>query len=354
MAAKRLPHKLIEAQGLGIRFRTNRQKPFGTRVKETFTPAGKAAKRARGPEEFWALKDVSFTISPGEAVGLIGGNGHGKSTLLRLIAGVMIPDEGSVKVRGQVAPMIEVTGGFVGDLTVRDNIWLAAGLKGLTKKQIARRFDDIVEWAEIGHRLDTPFRHLSSGMKAKCGFSVVTQIDRPIVLVDEVLSVGDRAFRQKCFDRMEELRHSGKTIVLVSHSEQQIERFCQRAIYLRHGRLIEDGPVEAVLQRYMDDVDKAVGEKAEEEREAMERRRRKAARRARLEAEAAGIPYVPAPAPSAEQHARKTPTLSELDDEPEVPVRRAAAVAEAVGEPVVDGQLEFDVQTDSRRGSGEN
>lgn len=323
MAAKRkLPHDLIVADGLGIKFRTNRQKPFGTRVRETFTKEGKAAKRARGPEEFWALKDVSFTISPGEAVGLIGGNGHGKSTLLRLIAGVMIPDEGSIKVRGEVAPMIEVTGGFVGDLTVRDNIWLAAGLKGLTKKQIARRFDDIVEWAEIGHRLDTPFRHLSSGMKAKCGFSVVTQIDRPIVLVDEVLSVGDRAFRQKCFDRMEELRSSGKTIVLVSHSEQQIERFCQRAIYLRHGRLIDDGPVGPVLQRYMDDVDRAVGEKADEERAAMEQRRRKAARRARLEAEAAGIPYVPAPTPSVEPAKTAAPSLSDLDEEPGLPPRR--------------------------------
>jgi ABC-2 type transport system ATP-binding protein len=339
---RKLPNDLIVADGLGIKFRTNRQKPFSTRVRETFTPAGKAAKRARGPEEFWALKDVSFTISPGEAVGLIGGNGHGKSTLLRLIAGVMIPDEGSVKVRGQVAPMIEVTGGFVGDLTVRDNIWLAAGLKGLTKKQIARRFDDIVEWAEIGHRLDTPFRHLSSGMKAKCGFSVVTQIDRPIVLVDEVLSVGDRAFRQKCYDRMEELRTSGKTIVLVSHSEAQIERFCQRAIYLRHGRLIADGPVEVVMKQYTDYVDQAIGEQADKEREEMERRRRKANRRARLEAEAAGIPYVP-PHPSVGVPPQSTkPTLSELDDEPAPPSLMVA-----------EGQLELDVQVDPRRVRGE-
>lgn len=324
MAAKRkLPNELIVANGLGIKFRTNRLKPFRTRASEALTATGRQAKRDRGPEEFWALRNVSFTITPGEAVGLIGANGHGKSTLLRLIAGVMIPDEGSVKVRGEVAPMIEVTGGFVGDLTVRDNIWLAAGLKGLTKKQIARKFDDIVEWAEIGHRLDTPFRHLSSGMKAKCGFSVITQIDRPIVLVDEVLSVGDRAFRQKCFDRMEELRTSGKTIVLVSHSEQQIERFCQRAIYLRHGVLMNDGPVEEVMKHYTDDVDKAVGEKAEREREAMQARQRKANRKARREAEERGIPYVP-PYPQVvpNQNAPKRPTLDELDDEPEMPTRR--------------------------------
>jgi ABC-type multidrug transport system ATPase subunit len=169
----------------------------------------------------------------------------------------------------------------------------------------------------------------------------VTQIDRPIVLVDEVLSVGDRAFRQKCFERMEELRTSGKTIVLVSHSEAQIERFCKRAIYLRHGRLMDDGPVKDVLKHYMDDVDKAVGEKADEEREALARRRKKAARRARLEAEAAGIPYVPGPTAPPEP---KTPTLSELDDEPAPPA----------GPPVLPGQLEFDVEVEPRRATGEN
>ncbi len=284
MAARKAkrPAKLIEARGLGIRFRTNRQRPFKTRARETFTAEGKQARRERGPDEFWALRDVSFSVQEGEAVGLVGRNGHGKSTLLRLIAGVMIQDEGTIKVRGPVAPMIEVTGGFVGDLTVRDNIWLAAGLKGLTKRQIAARFDEIVEWAEIGHRLDTPLRHLSSGMKAKVGFSVITSIDRPIVLVDEVLSVGDRAFRQKCFARMEELRLSGKTIVLVSHQESQIERFCQRGLYLQHGRLVNDGPVKDVLAQYVRDVEQAVGEEAERERQAMAMRARKAARRAQM------------------------------------------------------------------------
>ncbi|HUR74190.1 MAG TPA: ABC transporter ATP-binding protein [Sporichthya sp.] len=332
------PTKIIEANGLGIKFRANRQRPFKTRVQETFTRKGIQAKRERGPEEFWALRDVSFSIAPGEAVGLVGGNGHGKSTLLKLIAGVMIPDEGTVKVRGQVAPMIEVTGGFVGDLTVRDNIWLAAGLKGLTKRQIAARFDQIVEWAEIGHRLDTPLRHLSSGMKAKVGFSVITTIDRPIVLVDEVLAVGDRAFRQKCFDRMEDLRLSGKTIVLVSHSEAQIERFCKRGLYLRDGRLIDDGPVAEVLAHYMDDVDRAVGERAEREREAMNRRQKKAARRARLEAEASGIvPTQASPPKPAER-----PSLSDLDDEPAPPPR-----TEARTEPRAEPRLEETQRPDS-------
>lgn len=274
---------LIEARDLGIKFRTNRQRPVSVRARETFTAAGRQARSARGPDEFWALRNISFSIAEGEAVGLVGRNGHGKSTLLRMIAGVMIQDEGVIKVRGQVAPMIEVTGGFVGDLTVRDNIWLAAGLKGLTKRQIAAKFDDIVEWAEIGHRLDTPLRHLSSGMKAKVGFSVITSIDRPIVLVDEVLSVGDRAFRQKCFQRMEDLRVSGKTIVLVSHQESQIERFCKRALYLRFGELVDDGPVPEVLAHYVRDVEEATGEGADREREDLAMRARKAARRAKLE-----------------------------------------------------------------------
>jgi ABC-2 type transport system ATP-binding protein len=333
------PAKIIEAKGLGIRFRANRQRPFKTRARETFTPAGRSAKRERGPEEFWGLRDVSFSIAPGEAVGLVGGNGHGKSTLLKLIAGVMIPDEGTIKTRGQVAPMLEVTGGFVGDLTVRDNIWLAAGLKGLTKKQIARRFDDIVEWAEIGHRLDTPLRHLSSGMKSKVGFSVITSIDRPIVLVDEVLSVGDRAFRQKCFDRMEDLRLSGKTIVLVSHSEAQIERFCKRGLYLQHGRLVDDGPVDDVLAHYMADVDKAVGEQAEQERQALAARARRAARRAKRDAEEAGLGRaVPTQATSYKPSPR--PSLSELDDEPAPPVRRTPTLSELDDEPAPPPRVE--------------
>ncbi|MGQ0632315.1 MAG: ABC transporter ATP-binding protein [Sporichthyaceae bacterium] len=271
---RKKPAPLIQANGLGIRFSANRRRR--RRPAQYLSPAGQREFRAaRARDDFWALRDVSFSIERAEAVGLIGGNGQGKSTLLRLMAGVLVPDEGRIRVRGQVAPMIEVTGGFVGDLTVRDNIWLAAGLKGLSKRQIAARFDEIVEWAEIGHRLDTPFRHLSSGMKAKVGFSVVTTVDRPIVLVDEVLSVGDRAFRQKCFTRMEEMLGNGKTVVLVSHSQKQIERFCRRGIYLRAGHLIVDGPVAEAMARYNADVD------AQLDDETLHRRRRAQARAAR-------------------------------------------------------------------------
>jgi ABC-2 type transport system ATP-binding protein len=284
-----LARSVIVANGLGIRFHANRRRKLRARE---FLFRGRS-----GPpvdDQFWALRDVTFTVTEGEAIGVVGGNGHGKSTLLRLIAGVMIPDEGSVRVRGAVAPMIEVTGGFVDDLTVRDNIWLAAGLKGLSRKQIADRFDEIVEWGEIAHRLDTPFRHLSSGMKAKVGFSVITTVDRPIVLVDEVLAVGDRAFQRKCFVRMEQLLGQGRTVVLVSHNADHVERFCRRGLYLRDGRLIGDGPVTEILRRYAEDADRL----AEEDKSALSARRAQAqARRMLAEAEDSAADDVASGAP---------------------------------------------------------
>src|SRR5215217_8467375 len=203
---------------------------------------------------FWALRGVTFQVRQGEAVGLVGANGQGKSTLLKLIAGVLLPDEGKVAVRGGVAPLIELTGGFVGDLTARDNIWLTAGLHGLTNEQIEERFDDIVAFAEIGDFLDTPFRHFSSGMQVRLGFSVITTLDEPVVLVDEVLAVGDRAFREKCYQRMEELLSGGRTLFLVSHNEADLRRFCTRGLYLKAGSLVVDGPLEDALTTYRADV----------------------------------------------------------------------------------------------------
>ena len=210
---------VIEAEGLGIHFMRNRRR--NKRLRDMLSgdksPAVVPGGKKKG--EFWALRDVTFSVGQGEAVGLVGGNGQGKSTLLKLIAGVLLPDEGRIAVRGGVAPLIEVTGGFVGDLTARDNIWLTAGLHGLSKREIARRFDEIVDFAEVGDFLDTPFRHFSSGMKVRLGFSVITTLDEPIVLVDEVLAVGDRAFREKCYERMNDMLSGGRTLFLVSHNE---------------------------------------------------------------------------------------------------------------------------------------
>jgi ABC-2 type transport system ATP-binding protein len=245
---------VIDARGLGIRFERNRRRQGrggARRIKDVLT---RRTTPNRGkPKDFWALRDVSFSVGPGEAVGLVGGNGQGKSTLLKLIAGVLLPDEGGVSVQGGVAPLIEVTGGFVGSLTARDNIWLTGGLHGLSRKQIAERFDEIVDFAEVGDFLDTPFRHFSSGMKVRLGFAVITTLDEPILLVDEVLAVGDRAFREKCYLRMEALLSGGRTLFLVSHSEPDLRRFCKRGLYLNGGRLVTDGPLDDALEQY--DID---------------------------------------------------------------------------------------------------
>jgi ABC-2 type transport system ATP-binding protein len=239
---------VIQAENLGIRFNRNRRRKL--RVREMLLQGRSTAPKG----SFWALRNVSFEVNEGESVGLVGANGCGKSTLLKLIAGVMIPDEGTAEVRAGVAPLIELKGGFVGDLTARDNIWLTAGLHGLTKKQIQDRFDEIVDFAEIGDFLDTPFRHFSSGMQVRLGFSVITTLDEPIILVDEVLAVGDKRFRQKCYKRMDEIITEGKTLFLVSHSEADLRRFCSRGLYLREGELIADGPIEDTLEAYNIDL----------------------------------------------------------------------------------------------------
>jgi len=234
----------IDVQGLGVRFRRNRR---GRRsFKDLF---GGASRRSR-PGEFWALRDVSFTVQPGESIGVVGRNGQGKSTLLRLVAGVLLPDEGRVRVNGGVAPLIEITGGFVGDLTVRENVRLTAGLHGMAKDEIARRYDDIIGFAELAGFEETPYKHLSNGMKVRLAFSVVSQLDEPILLVDEVLAVGDKAFREKCYKRIDELLSDGRTLFFVSHNERDLRRFCTRGLYLDRDTLALDAPIAEVLDRY--------------------------------------------------------------------------------------------------------
>jgi ABC-2 type transport system ATP-binding protein len=234
----------IEVRGLGIRFRRNRR---GRRsIKDLF---GGASRRV-APDEFWALRGVSFDVRRGESIGVVGRNGQGKSTLLKLVAGVLLSDEGRVQVNGGVAPLIEITGGFVGDLTVRENIKLTSGLHGMGKDEIARRFDDIIAFAELGDVVDTPYKHLSNGMKVRLAFSVVSQLEEPILLVDEVLAVGDKAFREKCYRRIDELLAEGRTLFFVSHNESDLRRFCTRGLYLDKGRLAMDAPLPEVLDRY--------------------------------------------------------------------------------------------------------
>nr|WP_121060166.1 ABC transporter ATP-binding protein [Microbacterium telephonicum] len=241
----------IRVENLGVNFRSNRR---GRRsLKDLF---GGATRRTR-PGTFWALRGVSFDVLPGEAIGVVGRNGQGKSTLLKLVAGVLIPDEGHVSVHGGVAPLIEITGGFVGDLTVRENVRLTAGLHGMTKAEIARRFDDIIAFAELADFVDMPYKHLSSGMKVRLAFAVVSQLDEPILLVDEVLAVGDKAFRDKCYRRIDEMLASGRTLFFVSHNEKDLRRFCARGLYLDKGALKMDADIATVLAAYNADYGKA-------------------------------------------------------------------------------------------------
>lgn len=235
---------VITVAGAGIRFRRNRRSRRS--FKDLF--AGRK-RRARG-DEFWALRDVSFSVRAGEAIGVVGRNGQGKSTLLKLVAEVILPDEGTVKVHGGVAPLIEITGGFVDDLTVRENVYLTAGLHGMTRGEIQERFDEIIDFAEIGEFLDTPYKHLSSGMRVRVAFAVISRLEEPIMLVDEVLAVGDKAFREKCYKRIEELLAGGRTLFFVSHNEKDLRRFCSRGLYLDKGALVLDSTIDDVLARY--------------------------------------------------------------------------------------------------------
>jgi ABC-2 type transport system ATP-binding protein len=234
----------IRVSDLGIRFTRNRA------ARRNFKDLFAGRTRRRKPDEFWPLRNVSFDVAPGEAIGVVGRNGQGKSTLLKLVAQVMLPDEGTVAVEGGVAPLIEITGGFVNDLTVRDNVNLTAGLHGMTTREIAERFDEIIAFAELESFVDTPYKHLSSGMKVRLAFAVISRLEEPIILVDEVLAVGDAAFKAKCYTRIEELLAGGRTLFFVSHSEKDLLRFCSRGLYLDKGRLVLDGPIRDVVDRY--------------------------------------------------------------------------------------------------------
>ena len=241
---------VISARDVGVEFYVSRRRKM--QVRELLFHGGTGSPA----ETFWALRGVSFDINAGEAVGLVGGNGSGKSTLLKMIAGVLLPDEGQVEVTGGVAPLIELTGGFRGELTCRDNLHIQAALHGLSKDQIAERFEAMVDFAgpQVREALDRPYRHLSSGMQVRLGFAVISSLDEPIFLVDEVLAVGDKAFREKCYQRMEALLEQGRTLFLVSHSETDLKRFGTRGLYLNRGELLMDGPMDEVLERYNEDL----------------------------------------------------------------------------------------------------
>ncbi|HRA51796.1 ABC transporter ATP-binding protein [Actinotalea sp.] len=201
------------------------------------------AQRRTRHEDFVALAPLDLQIRAGESVALLGRNGSGKSTLLKLIAGVMAPDTGRVRVRGRLAGLLEVGAGFHPDLTGRENVHLNASILGMRPHQIAERFDEIVEFADIGPFLDTQVRFYSSGMFLRLAFAVAVHTDPDVFLVDEILAVGDEAFRDKCLRRIERLSDEGRTLVVVSHDLPLMERLCERGVVLASGRLVADGPV---------------------------------------------------------------------------------------------------------------
>lgn len=204
-------------------------------------------------QKFHALKDVSLNVETGETVALLGLNGSGKSTLLKHISGVMLPDSGTVRTRGRVAGLIEVGAGFHPDLSGRDNIYLNGAILGMSEQQIKDRFDEIVEFSEIGQFIDTEVKFYSSGMYLRLAFSVAVHTDPEVFLVDEILAVGDEPFQRKCIAKIQELAAGGKTLVVVSHDLDLVSRICQRGILLEHGDLVFDGPIKAAVARLRGD-----------------------------------------------------------------------------------------------------
>jgi lipopolysaccharide transport system ATP-binding protein len=199
---------------------------------------------------FWALRDVSFEIASGESVGIIGANGAGKSTLLRLICGLGRPTTGQVRIEGRIAALLELGAGFHPHLTGRENLYVSGIISGLSRRQIKALFDMIVDFAELRDFIDQPLRTYSSGMQLRLGFAVAIHVDPVVLIIDEALSVGDAHFQQKCLDRIETFQRVGKTLLIVSHDMRTIRNFCTRALWLQHGRLVGDGPIDEIVREY--------------------------------------------------------------------------------------------------------
>ncbi len=228
--------KIIDAKGVSIRYITGDFKNIG--LKEY------VLRRLQGKytvNEFWADRDVTFSLEKGDMMGIIGTNGAGKSTLLKAISGIMIPTEGKVRTRGTIAALLELTSGFDGDLTVRENTYLRGALLGYTRKFMDDMYDQIIEFAELQDFQDRPFKQLSSGMKSRLAFSIACLVNPDIIILDEVLSVGDGAFRKKSYDKMQEILQSGVTGILVSHSVGQVRDMCNKILWLDHGKQIAFG-----------------------------------------------------------------------------------------------------------------
>lgn len=240
---------MIEVNDVSMRFNLGIEKGFS--LKQGFVDLfNKEKRKNKKKNEFWALKDVDFKVNKGEVVGFIGSNGAGKSTLLKVVAGVMKPTKGCVKAYGNICPMIELGAGFDMELTARENIYLNGAVMGYSKELIDAKFNDIVEFSELHEFLDVPVKNFSSGMVARLAFSVATIVEPEILIVDEILSVGDIAFQAKSEAKMKSMIGGGTTVLFVSHSIEQIKKMCDRVIWIEHGVVKKIGG-KAVCDEYV-------------------------------------------------------------------------------------------------------
>lgn len=236
---------IIEVKNVSMRFNLATERT--DTIKEYFV---KLLKGQLMFNEFYALKNVNLTVNRGEAVALIGANGSGKSTLLKCIAGVLYPTTGSIAVRGSIAPLIELGAGFDPDLTARENIYLNGAVLGHDRKFMDAHFKSIVDFAELWDFIDVPVKNFSSGMVARLGFAIATEVSADILVVDEILAVGDFRFQMKCKERMADMMKGGTTLLFVSHSEGQVKELCQKAVWLDHGTVMRNGPTGEVFMAY--------------------------------------------------------------------------------------------------------
>lgn len=246
---------IVRLAGVTKRFRVRKDNS----LKDRIVHLGRLGKAYR--QDFYAVNDVSLTIEAGTTVGLMGANGSGKSTLLKLIGGIVTPSEGTIERRGRMAALLELGAGFHPDLSGRENVYLNAAILGLSRAEVDERFDDIVEFSGIGEFIDTAVKFYSSGMYVRLAFAVAVHTDPDILLVDEVLAVGDEAFQRKCMDRINQFREEGRTIVLVSHSAQQVAELCDRGVVLSDGQVVFDGNTNEAVGALRDVLDgRRVGE----------------------------------------------------------------------------------------------
>lgn len=238
---------MIKIKNVSMKFNLGIEKEFS--IKQAFINLF-TRKNKRKKETFWALKDVSFNVGKGEVVGLIGSNGAGKSTLLKVVSGVMKPTNGKVEVKGVISPMIELGAGFDGNLTARENIYLNGAILGYSKKFIDSKFDEIVEFSELKDFLEVPVKNFSSGMTAKLAFSIATVVNPEILIVDEILSVGDLKFQEKSKHKMMEMIKGGTTVLYVSHSLESIKALCTKVVWLEHGKVIKMGETKKICDEY--------------------------------------------------------------------------------------------------------